>query len=99
MKKDLKPLEVICSAPPYPIVEAVESIANPDGTCIFQDPKDVRWEELALNKDYDFCKLHNPQSILNRMAAYRFTYSSGDEVTYEFSQCGYCKTIYWRPKP
>jgi hypothetical protein len=32
---------------------------------------------------------------LPKLAKYRFTYSSGDEVTYSVGQCPKCRTVYW----
>lgn len=32
---------------------------------------------------------------LPKLAKYRFTYSSGDEVTYSVGQCKGCRTVFW----
>lgn len=94
--KKLGTLEVVCNAPPWPIVEACEGIAKSDGFVLFDNPKDVRWEEVTDRKN--FCELHKPNSVLGPLQAFRFTYSSGDEVTYALAQCPYCKTMYWAGK-
>jgi hypothetical protein len=110
MSSQLGPLEVICDAPPYPIVQACNAIG-------VEAPEDVRWSKMSryLEQGEDpaerggdrtvWQKLLHPvqgkehacncREKLPKLAKYRFTYSSGDEVTYSVGQCGKCRTVYW----
>ncbi|OAI41731.1 hypothetical protein AYO40_02470 [Planctomycetaceae bacterium SCGC AG-212-D15] len=110
MNNQLGPLEVICDAPPYPIVQACNAIG-------IEMPEDVRWAKMRqyvdrseepADRDGDrsvWQKLLHPAQVrehicncrekLPKLAKYRFTYSSGDEVTYSVGQCRKCRTVYW----
>jgi hypothetical protein len=109
MSNQLGPLEVNCDAPPYPIVQACQSIG-------LQSPEDVRWAKMSNYLDLNeqpqdrgdrsvWQKILHPvqgnahhcscRETLPKLAKYRFTYSSGDEVTYGVAQCQKCRTIYW----
>lgn len=113
MASQLGPLEVICDAPPYPIVRACNAIG-------VESPEDVRWINAAHHIDGDghplnvcACELEKPKPKpkagfsyllcgygakpvpMPPLAKYRFTYSSGDEVTYSVGQCPKCRTVFW----
>lgn len=110
MYNQLGPLEVICDAPPYPIVQACNAIG-------VEMPEDVRWARMShyleqleepseRNVDRSvWKKILQPvqgkehvcccREKLPKLSKYRFTYSSGDEVTYSVGQCLKCRTVYW----
>jgi hypothetical protein len=110
MSNQLGPLEVICDAPPYPIVQACNAIG-------VEAPEDVRWARMSHYLDLGdepgersgdrsvWHKLLHPvqgkehlctcREKLPKLAKYRFTYSSGDEVTYSVGQCLKCRTVFW----
>lgn len=89
---------LIADCPPHPIVEA-------SGACGVESPCDVRWfkienyialysqvlEEIHFSSEhYCACKEKLP-----KLAKYRFTYSSSDEVVYALGQCAKCRTVFW----
>jgi hypothetical protein len=109
--QQLGPLEVICDAPPYPIVQACNAIG-------IETPEDVRWAKInrchserveePVDREGDrsvWQKLLHPvqgreqlcncREKLPKLSKYRFTYSSGDEVTYSVGQCRKCRAVYW----
>jgi hypothetical protein len=110
MSNQLGPLEVICDAPPYPIVQACNAIG-------IEIPEDVRWTRMShyLDPTDETVERGGDRSVwqkllhpvggrehlcncaekLPKLAKYRFTYSSGDEVTYSVGQCPKCHTVYW----
>ena len=99
--QNLGPMEVICDAPPYPIVQACNAIG-------IEGSEDVRWikmshylaefEAAEIAKSLAACRrkdLCHCREKLPKLAKYRFTYSSGDEVTYSVGQCRKCRTVFW----
>jgi hypothetical protein len=105
MSPNLGPMEVICDAPPYPIVQACNAIG-------VEAPEDVRWIKmshyLAATEAEEKKKLASKPLLsktqerlcpckekVPKLAKYRFTYSSGDEVTYSVGQCPKCRMVYW----
>lgn len=85
MEKSLGALEVICDAPPYPIVEASKRIG-------YERPADVRWEQVVAQK-VNCCR-----GTLG-LATFRFTYDNGAEVMYAMAQCPCCKKVSWKDVP
>jgi hypothetical protein len=111
MSNQLGPLEVICDAPPYPIVQACNAIG-------VDNPEDVRWMRMShrveprdetpergdrsasvwqkiLHTNAAREQACSCREKIPKLAKYRFTYSSGDEVTYSVAQCTKCHTVYW----
>jgi hypothetical protein len=82
MEKLVGQLEVVCNAPPYPIVQASVAVG-------VERPEDSRWEHTTGASE---CSCGEPLPL--KLPLYRFTYSSGDEVTYGVHQCC-CKRVFW----
>ena len=101
---------MICDAPPYPIVQACNAIGVEAPEDVrwarmshcpepMEDPAERGSDRSVWHK-----LLHPVQGKeqactcrekLPKLAKYRFTYSSGDEVTYSVGQCSKCRTVYW----
>jgi hypothetical protein len=84
-EKSVGLLEVVCNAPPYPIVQAAVAFG-------IERPEDCRWEPMVLNEGLS-CSCGEPLPL--KLPLYRFTYSTGDEVLYAVHQCNCCKRVYW----
>lgn len=98
MAKDLGPIEILCDAPPYPVVKACAGLG-------FREPQDVRWARL------DRRRLRRPAGLfpwlrpaaprcacgqpLPALESYTFTFVSGSQARYHLGQCRRCRTIYW----
>jgi hypothetical protein len=98
MTDDLGPIEVICDAPPYPVVRACAGLG-------FETPQDVRWARLErrrqrkpsslfpwLRGSKPTCKCGEP---LPELESYTFTFVSGTRAEYFLAQCVRCRTIFW----
>lgn len=98
MSKELGPLEVVCDAPPYPIVKACGGLG-------FLFAQDVRWcraDRRGLQRSpvlipwargrAPSCSCGQPVPALE---SYTFTFVSGGQAQYYLGQCGRCRTIYW----
>lgn len=97
MAENLGPLDVLCDAPPYPVVKACANLG-------FARPQDVRWGRLDrrkqrrpaglfwLRSSAPACTCGQP---LPAMESYVFTFVSGSQTRYYLSQCKRCRAIYW----
>lgn len=109
-ESDLGPLEVLCDAPPYSIIQACRRVG-------VQDPEDVRWLRVSHLEQQD----GDPQrETLNPLAwksllgmskwmklnctcgqrlptleKCTFTFITGKELSYHIGQCRRCRTVYW----
>ena len=110
MSSPLGPIEILCDAPPYPIVRAGHRIG-------LLTPEDVRWCRMSR-----FLKEHaerpgggfhlpgwklllgmgrGPEGActcgqkLPLLERYTFTFRTGEEVFYLIGQCGRCRTVFW----
>lgn len=100
MSRKLGPLEIVCDSPPYPIVVACVGFV--------ENPLDSRWEnidrlveELREKTKKKITALGNCPLCNHKLEStkgWRFTYSSGDEVTYLIVQCDRCHTVFWKEK-
>lgn len=82
-RKDVGPLEVVCNAPHYPLVEACTSeIVG------LHKPWDVPWEQGAPIT-CDRCKKKL------RHSKCKFDYASGEWVKLMVTQCECCFKIWW----
>jgi hypothetical protein len=98
MTDDLGPLEVVCDAPPYPVVRACAGLG-------FEAPQDVRWARLERKRQRRpgglFPWLRAGKSScscgesLPELESYTFTFVSGTRAEYFLAQCVRCKTIFW----
>lgn len=105
----LQPVEIICDAPPYSIVQACTTIA-------IEKPEDVRWWEVThFLEEHGFrpgvhpgdrwrpaVECMPPRALvcpcgreLPRLVEYRFYFDDGSEADYSLGQCRRCKTVYW----
>src|SRR5262245_5206835 len=97
MSENLGPIEVLCDAPPYPVVKSCANLG-------FVRPQDVRWSRL------DRRSLRRPAGLfwlrpaaarctcgeaLPAMEGYVFTFVSGSQARYHLCQCKRCRAIYW----
>lgn len=81
----MNPLDLLCNAPPGPIVRAVHLIGCTNAP-------DRRWlKESGPHNDYCSCGALKPQ-----LEEWVFTFSTGEEATYLLGQCQGCETIFWR---
>ncbi len=101
--------EFECDAPPYPIVEACETIG-------IHTPLDVRWCRISRSPSASgqppglFGRLvrklfhAGPSSLgstcfcrgpLPETECYRFTCTAEESVCYRIGQCSRCGTIFW----
>ena len=109
MSASYQPLEIVCEAPPYYIVQACWQIG-------LERPEDVRWLEVTHVLAEDG---HHPtgdagirwNELLDAPAAkhlvcscgrrypylmrYRFTFNDRATAHYSFGQCARCHTVYW----
>ena len=81
------PIEFTCDAPPYPIVLACYAIG-------VERSADVRWRRLGPQPWWGRQQCCQGTAV-PKLAKFRFTYSSGDEVTYSVGQCSRCGTVWW----
>jgi hypothetical protein len=110
MAQQLGPIDVLCDAPAYSVVQACNMIG-------VRDPEDVRWvrvshlsEELPMSglSVGRFWKLfqnvvgpaRDPSTCtcgqkLPLLEGYAFTFSNGNELRYVLGQCRRCLTVYW----
>ena len=108
MKKQLGPVEIVCDAPPYPIVKACKVIG-------LQDPEDVRWNRLSNlmggnngdeSSSGSLWKLLVPGrssrqaqcvcgATLPGMEEYIFTFARHGDLHLLLGQCPKCRTIVW----
>lgn len=109
MASQLGPIDVLCDAPPYPIVQACHMIG-------IREPEDVRWlrKSLYLSERPSWRELINQQSwkaLLNMnqndrrgctcgspapsLDRCKFTLNTGREICYLIGQCNRCRTIFW----
>ena len=105
-------LEVVCDAPPYPIVRACRKLG-------MIQPEDVRWcrkgrpsrrqagwiRLLAspiwrrlLRRNETTEQPCNCGRPLPNLEGYSFTFQTGEQVEYEMGQCPRCQTIYWEKR-
>jgi hypothetical protein len=98
MPEDLGPIEIVCDAPPYPVVRACAGLG-------LHAPQDVRWRR------FDRRRLKRPAGLfpwlrggkpscgcgrpLPELESYTFTFVSGSKMEYFLAQCPHCRTIYW----
>jgi hypothetical protein len=100
--------ELECDAPPYPIVEACESIG-------IRSPLDVRWCRVTRcpqsNSSSNFFgrwmrRLFNGKQLPSNPTCfcrkpvpetdcYRFTSNGLETVSYRLGQCNHCWAIFW----
>jgi hypothetical protein len=97
MSAEFGPIDIVCDAPPYPVVRACAGLG-------FRSPQDVRWRRVDrrdLNRPASFfpwlrrapacaCGHAMPQ-----LESYTFTFVSGTQSRYFLGQCARCRTIYW----
>jgi hypothetical protein len=99
MTDDLGPIEVICDAPPYPVVRACAGLG-------FETPQDVRWirtdrkrARRAATSLIPFLRSSRPNCScgepLPELESYTFTFVSGTRAEYYLAQCTRCRTIFW----
>jgi hypothetical protein len=106
---DLGPLEIVCDAPPYSIIQACQRIG-------IKTPEDVRWCRMT-----HFCYGDTAEDDPLRVQAWKlflgmgragkaacncgqklpslekctFTFLTGRELSYYIGQCPRCRTVYW----
>jgi hypothetical protein len=98
MSSDLGPIEIVCDAPPYPVVRACAGLG-------FHGAQDVRWRRLDrrrlkrptglfpwLRGSKPACTCGQP---LPALESYTFTFVSGSKAEYFLAQCARCRTIFW----
>jgi hypothetical protein len=97
MSENLGPIDVLCDAPPYPVVRACAKLG-------FERPQDVRWGRLdrrSLRRPAGLfwlrpvvarCSCNEP---LPAMESFVFTFVSGTQTRYHLCQCPRCRAIYW----
>ena len=109
MRRRGKPIEIVCDAPPYPIVRACRDVG-------FGSPEDVRWcrpSRLLEARDVwrrcfvgDAWKLLAAAvavgaeactcgGVLPGLEGYTFTLNNGDQLSYYLGQCDRCHTVFW----
>lgn len=98
MSGEFGPLDIVCDAPPYPVVRACAGLG-------FRAPQDVRWRRV------DRRELARPGGLFNwgrprapacacgqampPLESYTFTFVSGSQSRYFLAQCPRCRTIFW----
>src|SRR5262249_52174852 len=102
MSNPLQPMEVICDAPAYAVVQACHQLG-------FQTPEDVRWCRWANSAGWSRL-IRQPLKVLGGMSAdrncscgqplpelerYQFTLSNGTHQFYHLGQCRRCRTMFW----
>lgn len=97
MPENLGPIDVLCDAPPYPVVKACGGLG-------FVQPQDVRWCRINrrqprrpaglfwLRGSAPRCSCGQPMPALE---SYVFTFVSGSQARYHLGQCKRCRAIYW----
>jgi len=98
MSGELGPIEIMCDAPTYAVVEACAGLG-------FSAPSDVRWcridrrylnragaliPQVQTNKPACACGHHIP-----KLERFTFTFVSGKQARYHLGQCIRCRAIYW----
>jgi hypothetical protein len=97
MSADLGPIDIVCDAPPYPVVRACEGAD-------LRSPADVRWArvetpaghgsgELPALPGRSACSCGQPMPSLE-VCTFIF-FATGNHVSYFLGQCGRCRTIFW----
>jgi hypothetical protein len=107
--KQLGPLDLVCEAPPYPIVKACAALG-------FRNPEDVRWchvgqflgERPTWAGTYQFLTADGAVNVslmldqhcscgrgLPPLELYTFLLATGEEVPYFLGQCPRCRTLFW----
>jgi hypothetical protein len=111
MDTRLGPIEIVCDAPPSPVVEGCYLIG-------IQDPEDVRWLrfEHYMNERYGrrglfslsrwvkWFRAGEPErptctcgSRLPELEKFAFQFSLEEQETYLIGQCSRCRTVFWDP--
>jgi hypothetical protein len=110
MSQRLGPIDVLCDAPSYAIVQACATIG-------IKTPEDIRWYRmshfLADQAGWrESAKRHlwkiagigdlGPNlcscgGTLPALDGYTFTFTTGEEVSYRLGQCKRCRTVFWEP--
>jgi len=107
MSSQLGPIDLICDAPSYPVVQACSRLG-------FQAPLDVRWSRLShyligeegtrlgLQPWKWFFGKRQPKEKtcvcggpLPTLEWYTFTFLSGGVADYHLGQCPRCRSIFW----
>jgi hypothetical protein len=106
MSEQLGPLEILCEAPPYSVVDDCQWLG-------FQAPLDVCWREMShfhreegglLDTFYRmlfFGKRHSKKATcrcgepLPVLKTYTFWLAADIVVAYRLGQCRRCRTIFW----
>jgi len=109
MNKQLGPIEVVCDAPPYKIVQACTQLG-------MKNPEDVRWyqmshflkERLGWGDALQFLSWEVAAQVsrltdrtcscghqLPRLEKYTFILATGHQLSYFLGQCERCCTIFW----
>ncbi len=98
MPDDLGPIDILCDAPPYPVVKACAGLG-------FEEPQDVRWSRLDRRRPprpaglFPWLRSAAPRCTcgqpLPALESYTFTFTSGSQAQYYLGQCPRCRTIYW----
>jgi hypothetical protein len=111
MSQQLGPIDVLCDAPPYSIVESCATIG-------IVRPADVRWYRmtnfLADRSGWRGAAKRHLWKIVGGVEeagsslcscgeelpildGYTFTFTNGEEVCYRLGQCPKCHTVFWEP--
>ena len=106
MSKQMGPLEILCDAPPYSVVDDCQWLG-------FQTPLDVCWRQMShfLTEEGglldNFCwKLffgkHRPRKttchcgeLLPVLKTYTFWLAADNVIAYRLAQCPHCRTMFW----
>lgn len=108
MATNWEPVQIVCDAPSYAIVQACSTIG-------IERPEDVRWWEVGhfleqhgyrpLPPDGRWKALGERSTVgllvcpcgreLPRLVEYRFYFDDDTAADYLLGQCRRCKTIYW----
>jgi hypothetical protein len=85
MSEELGPIDIVCDAPPYPVVRACQRLG-------FRDPQDVRWCRANHFAAPRSCACGQ---TLPPLESYTFTFVTGNQASYLLAQCRRCQSIYW----
>jgi hypothetical protein len=88
MSSELGPIDIVCDAPPYPVVRACQRLG-------LRAPQDVRWcrvNRYAAGSARGSCTCGHAAP---RLESYTFTFVSGSQASYYLAQCPRCRTIFW----
>lgn len=98
MSGEFGPLEIVCDAPPYPVVKACAGLG-------FDAPLDVRWcrvDRRQTTRTGGFFPWFRGQTLLcvcgramPELESYTFTFAAGTQAEYYLGQCRGCRTIFW----